>query len=81
MTCTIMFIEQGSVHKQKRSIITSIPIIPLFVGPLFRSQNKFLFRVMTSIVFNSVPREDIEETWGNMPDRQRAKTLIREMKR
>jgi hypothetical protein len=36
---------------------------------------------MTSIVFNSVPMEDIEANWGSDPARERARGLIREMKR
>ena len=36
---------------------------------------------MTSIVFNSVPMEEIETTWGSQPQVARVKTVIREIKR
>jgi hypothetical protein len=36
---------------------------------------------MTAIVFNSVPKEDIEENWGSDAARLRARELIREMMR
>ena len=39
------------------------------------------FRVMTSIVFNSVPLEDIAQTWGANPAHDRVKAVIREIKR
>jgi len=40
-----------------------------------------LFRVMTSIVFNSVPMEDIEQNWGCNPSLDRVRSVIREIKR
>lgn len=36
---------------------------------------------MTSIVFNSVPLEDIDANWGVNPALDRAKAVIREIKR
>lgn len=36
---------------------------------------------MTSIVFNSVPMEDINADWGASPNIDRVKSLIREIKR
>ena len=36
---------------------------------------------MTSIVFNSVPMEDIEANWGSNPGLDRVKSVIREIKR
>ena len=36
---------------------------------------------MTSIVFNSVPIEDIDQTWGANPQVDRVRALIREIKR
>eukprot|EP00096_Caligus_rogercresseyi_P010135 TRINITY_DN358_c0_g1_i2.p1 TRINITY_DN358_c0_g1~~TRINITY_DN358_c0_g1_i2.p1 ORF type:complete len:168 (-),score=32.18 TRINITY_DN358_c0_g1_i2:227-730(-) len=38
-----------------------------------------LSRVMTSIVFNSVPLEDIDVSWGTNPAYDRTKILIKEM--
>ena len=38
-------------------------------------------RVMTSIVFNSVPIEDIDQTWGANPSQDRVKAVIREIRR
>ena len=38
-------------------------------------------RVMTSIVFNSVPMEDIGQTWGANPAHDRVRAVIREIKR
>ena len=36
---------------------------------------------MTSIVFNSVPLEDIDVNWGSNPGLARVKSVIREIKR
>jgi len=36
---------------------------------------------MTSIVFNSVPKEDITESWGSNAAKERTRALIREMTR
>lgn len=36
---------------------------------------------MTSIVFNSVPMEDIDQSWGANPQIDRVNALIREIKR
>ena len=41
----------------------------------------FSSRVMTSIVFNSVPLEDIDQTGGCNPSLDRIKSLIREIRR
>ena len=38
-------------------------------------------RVMTSIVFNSVPMEDIDQTWGSNPSHDRVQAVIREIRR
>ena len=40
-----------------------------------------LFRVMTSIVFNSVPIEDIGIQWGSNPAYTRVTALVREIRR
>lgn len=36
---------------------------------------------MTSIVFNSVPLEDIDQSWGSNPAHDRVTAVIREIKR
>ena len=36
---------------------------------------------MTSIVFNSVPMEDIDQTWGSNPSHDRVQAVIREIRR
>ena len=49
---------------------------------VFKCQDfHFPCRVMTSIVFNSVPMEDIEANWGSNPGLDRVKSVIREIKR
>ena len=55
----------------------------LFRSPLFFRDATILSKVMTAIVFNSVPMEDIEdkEQGGTNNDVSRTKTLIREMMR
>jgi len=47
----------------------------------FIQDGRIISRVMTSIVFNSVPMEEIETTWGSQPQVARVKTVIREIKR
>ncbi len=36
---------------------------------------------MTAIVFNSVPLEDIDQTWGANPSLDRVRAVIREIRR
>ncbi len=36
---------------------------------------------MTAIVFNSVPIEDIDQTWGANPSIDRIKAVIREIRK
>jgi len=47
----------------------------------FIKDGKVISRVMTSIVFNSVPMEDIAAEWGANPGLDRVKSAIREIKR
>jgi len=47
----------------------------------FIKDGKVISRVMTSIVFNSVPIHDIDCNWGMNPALDRVKSLIREIKR
>ena len=36
---------------------------------------------MTSIVFNSVPMEEVNADWGASPSHDRVKSIIKEIKR
>jgi len=47
----------------------------------FIQDGRVISKIMTRIVFNSVPMEEIETTWGSKPEISRVKTLIREIKR
>jgi len=47
----------------------------------FIRDGRIIARVMTSIVFNSVPMHDIDCDWGINPALDRVKALIREIKR
>ena len=47
----------------------------------FIQDGSVLSRVMTSIVFNSVPVEDIGCNWGSNPAHTRVTALIREIRR
>lgn len=47
----------------------------------FIQDGSILSRVMTSIVFNSVPLEEISCDWGSNPALHRIKSLVREIKR
>lgn len=47
----------------------------------FIQDGSILSRVMTSIVFNSVPLEEITCEWGSNPALARIKSLIREIRR
>lgn len=47
----------------------------------FIQDGSILSRVMTSIVFNSVPLEEISCDWGSNPALHRIKSLIREIRR
>lgn len=54
---------------------------PLTSYESFIQDGRVISRVMTSIVFNSVPMEDINADWGASPNIDRVKSLIREIKR
>jgi len=54
---------------------------PLMSYEDFIRDGKIISRVMTSIVFNSVPMEDINAEWGANPALDRVKAAIREIKR
>merc|ERR1711997_219083 len=47
----------------------------------FIQDGSVLSRVMTAIVFNSVPLEEISCDWGSNPSLSRVRSLIREIKR
>lgn len=47
----------------------------------FIQDGSVLSKVMTSIVFNSVPLEQIEDNWGVNPVKDRVKAVIREIRR
>lgn len=47
----------------------------------FIQDGSVLSKVMTSIVFNSVPLEDIDQSWGSNPAHDRVTAVIREIKR
>ena len=47
----------------------------------FIQDGSVLSRVMTSIVFNSVPMDTIEDNWGTDPVLDRINTVIREIRR
>ena len=47
----------------------------------FIQDGSVLSKVMTSIVFNSIPQDTIEDNWGANPGLDRVKTFIREVRR
>ncbi|XP_059085964.1 uncharacterized protein LOC131882732 isoform X2 [Tigriopus californicus] len=47
----------------------------------FIQDGSVLSKVMTSIVFNSVPMEDIDQSWGSNPAHDRVTAVIREIRR
>ena len=47
----------------------------------FIQDGSILSKVMTSIVFNSVPVDTIEDNWGTNPALDRVKTVLREIRR
>ena len=47
----------------------------------FIQDGSILSKVMTSIVFNSVPLDSIDDNWGVHPALDRVKTVIREIRR
>ncbi len=47
----------------------------------FIQDGSVLSKVMTSIVFNSVPLEDIDQSWGANPAVDRVRAVIREIGR
>jgi len=47
----------------------------------FIQDGSILSKVMTSIVFNSVPFDAIDDNWGVNPALERVKTVIREVRR
>jgi len=47
----------------------------------FIQDGSILSKVMTSIVFNSVPLDTIDDNWGVNPALDRVKTVIREIRR
>jgi len=47
----------------------------------FIQDGSILSKVMTSIVFNSVPLDTIDDNWGVNPAMERVKVVIREIRR
>ena len=47
----------------------------------FIQDGSILSKVMTNIVFNSVPIDSIDDNWGTSPVLDRIKTVIREIRR
>ena len=47
----------------------------------FIQDGSILSKVMTNIVFNSVPLDTIDDNWGVNPALDRVKTVIREIRR
>ena len=47
----------------------------------FIQDGSVLSKVMTNIVFNSVPIDSIDDNWGTSPVLDRIKTVIREIRR
>jgi hypothetical protein len=68
-------------HKVLQWIISIVHEKPTTDYDHFIQDGSILSRVMTSIVFNSVPLEQIDDNWGTNPVMDRVKTVIREIRR
>jgi len=68
-------------HAVLQWIMTIVHEKPTDDYDTFIQDGSILSKVMTSIVFNSVPIETTEDNWGTNPVLDRIKTVIRELKR
>lgn len=68
-------------HKVLEWIITIVQEKPTTDYDTFIQDGSILSRVMTSIVFNSVPLEQVDDNWGVNPAMDRVKVVIREIRR
>lgn len=62
-------------------IVSLVKVKPTTDYDHFIQDGSILSRVMTHIVFNSVPLEQIDDNWGTHPVLDRVKSVIREIKR
>lgn len=68
-------------HKVLQWIMSIVNEKPTTDYEHFIQDGSILSKVMTSIVFNSVPVEDIDANWGTNPALDRTKAVIREIRR
>lgn len=68
-------------HKVLQWIISVIHERPTSDYEHFIQDGSVLSKLMTSIVFNSVPLEQIDDNWGTNPVQDRVRAVIREIKR
>lgn len=68
-------------HKVLQWIMSIIHEQPSQDYDHFIQDGSVLSKVMTSIVFNSVPLEQIDDNWGVNPVKDRVKAVIREIRR
>ena len=79
-----MFLHQRDLeleHAVLQWIMTIVHEKPSGDYDTFIQDGSVLSRVMTSIVFNSVPMDTIEDNWGTDPVLDRINTVIREIRR
>ncbi|XP_023327972.1 uncharacterized protein LOC111701071 isoform X2 [Eurytemora carolleeae] len=68
-------------HKVLQWIMSVVHEKPNTDYETFIQDGSVLAKVMTSIVFNSVPLEQINDNWGMNPAMDRVKAVIREIRR
>merc|ERR1712117_110683 len=68
-------------HKVLQWIMTIVHEKPTTDYDRFIQDGSVLSKVMTSIVFNSVPLEQVDDNWGVNPAMDRVKVVIREIRR
>jgi len=68
-------------HKVLQWIMTIVHEKPTTDYDRFIQDGSILSKVMTSIVFNSVPLEQVDDNWGVNPAMDRVKVVIREIRR
>lgn len=68
-------------HKVLQWIMSIVHEEPTTDYDRFIQDGSILSKVMTSIVFNSVPLDTIDDNWGVNPAMERVKVVIREIRR
>lgn len=68
-------------HKVLQWIMTIVHEKPTTDYDRFIQDGSILSKVMTSIIFNSVPLEQVDDNWGVNPAMDRVKVVIREIRR